>query len=198
MKISALKTLTFAVTAATLIFLASCSKDSDNNDLNNIPNTPVTGKAQLGITLAASYDLKSVSTYDSVNLDIRQISFHTSGDTNVSGGWFDLETIPGIYNLLDYIANDTLVAFDSLLTAQTISQVRLILGDSNTVVEEGVSYPLSTPSAQTSGLKIQIHCQMVPDSAYVIMLDFDPEQSIHKTGNGIYKLQPVIRALVNP
>ncbi|HSG68197.1 MAG TPA: DUF4382 domain-containing protein [Bacteroidales bacterium] len=178
-----------------ILLLAGCNKDEDNNGKTN---TPVTGKASLDLVLAASNDLKSVATYDSVNIHLLQISFHTSDDTNATGGWYDLETIPGIYNLLDFIADDTLVAFDSLLAAQTISQVRLILGDSNTVVENGISYPLSTPSAQTSGLKVQVHCQMVPDSAYVIMLDFDPEQSIHKTGNGVYKLKPVIRAIINP
>ena len=192
---SYLKNLTVLAFSTLIIFLAGCNKDDSNYNENN---PPATGKSTLDIKLAASQDLKSVTAYDSVNIHIQQISFHSSNDTNASGGWYDLETIPGIYNLLDFITEDTLIAFDSLLVPQTISQVRLILGDSNTVVEDGISYPLSTPSAQTSGLKVQVHCQMVPDSAYVIMLDFDPEQSIHKTGNGVYKLKPVIRTVINP
>jgi hypothetical protein len=90
------------------------------------------------------------------------------------------------------------VAFDSLVATQTISQIRILLGDSNTVMIDSVEYPLMTPSAQTSGLKVQVHTQMEPDSTYVIMLDFDPEQSVKELGNGKYKLHPVIRTVINP
>ena len=183
------------ILASFVLVFSACNKDDDDGT-NNTP-TP-SGTAKLDITLAASYDTKSVSTYDAVNLEILQISFHTSGDTNVAGGWYDLETIPGIYNLLDYVVDDTLIAFDSLVSTQTISQIRLLLGDNNTVIEDGETYDLSTPSAQTSGLKVQVHTELLPDSAYVIMLDFDPEESVLKTGNGKYKLTPVIRTVINP
>jgi hypothetical protein len=99
---------------------------------------------------------------------------------------------------MDYVEDDTLIAFDSLVSAQMISQVRLILGDSNTVMVDSILYDLSTPSGQTSGIKLQVHTELLPDSTYVIMLDFDPEESVKQTGNGQYKLKPVIRTIVNP
>jgi hypothetical protein len=187
--------------AAMLLLSYACQKDDDaaKNDPNNNGSTPVEeGFAKLGISLTASSHLKSTSTYNAVNVDIQQISFHTSDDTTVAAGWYDLETIPGIYNLMDFVTDDTLVAFDSLVATQTISQIRILLGDSNTVMIDSVEYPLMTPSAQTSGLKVQVHTQMEPDSTYVIMLDFDPEQSVKELGNGKYKLHPVIRTVINP
>jgi hypothetical protein len=126
------------------------------------------------------------------------MSYHTSGDSTMTSGWTDLYTNPGIYNLMDYVEEDTLIAFDSLLAVQTISQIRIVLGDSNTVMIDSVLYDLKTPSAQNSGLKIQVHTQLIPDSTYVIMLDFDPEKSIKQTGNGKFILKPVINATVNP
>ena len=177
------------------IAITACKKDDETN--NNTPVEP-TGKSSLDITLAASYNSKAATSYDEVNIDIQQISFHTSGDSSVTSGWYDLETVPGIYDLLDYIIDDTLIAFDSLVSSQTISQLRLILGEDNTVMVDGILYDLSTPSGQTSGLKVQVHTELLPDSAYVIMLDFDPEESIKKTGNDQYKLKPVIRTVVNP
>jgi len=180
-----------------LIVIASCNKDDDESNPNQPPPVP-TEKASLDVSLAASYSSKAVSSYDQVNIDIQQISFHTSGDSSVSSGWYDLETNPGIYNLLDYVVDDTLLAFDSLVSAQTISQIRLLLGDDNTVMVDSVLYDLSTPSGQTSGLKVQVHTELLPDSAYVIMLDFDPEESVKQTGNDKYKLSPVIRTVVNP
>ena len=137
------------------------------------------------------------STYDSILIDIQSISIHTSTDSAETSGWFELETNGGIYDLLDYDSgNDTLIAFDSVLQVQTISQIRLILGDSNTIVDDGVTYDLETPSAQTSGLKIQVHAELEADKSYKILLDFDADNSINKTGNGKYKLKPVIDASV--
>ena len=185
------------VLASMMVVIVSCNKDDDEDNGNQPPVVP-TEKASLDITLAASYSLRSDTSYQQVNIDIQQVSFHTSGDSTVSSGWFDLETTPGIYNLMDYIVNDTLIAFDSLVSAQTISQIRLVLGDSNTVMVDSLLYDLSTPSGQTSGIKLQVHTELLPDSAYVIMLDFDPEESGKQTGNGKYKLKPVIRTIVNP
>lgn len=185
------------VLASMMIVIVSCNKGDDKNKGNQPPVVP-TEKASLDVTLAASYSSRAMTTYEQVNVDIQQVSFHTSGDSTVSSGWYDLETTPGIYNLMDYIVDDTLIAFDSLVSAQTISQIRLILGDSNTVMVDSVLYDLSTPSGQTSGIKLQVHTELLPDSAYVIMLDFAPEESVKQTGNGKYKLQPVIRTIVNP
>jgi len=56
---------------------------------------------------------------------------------------------------------------------------------------------LSTPSAQQSGLKLQVHTTLEPELAYDVLLDFDAAQSIVKAGNsGKYNLKPVIRVFV--
>lgn len=180
----------------TLLSINGCKKDYNEHSLNIPPINE--GTSSLNIRLAAQYSLKSSDSIEAVYIDIQQIRFHTSGDSSVSSGWIDLETNPGIYNLMDFVEDDTLIAFDTLVASQTISQVRMILGDSNTVMIDSVLYDLVTPSAQNSGLKIQVHTQMIPDSSYVIMLDFDPKQSVKQTGNGKYKLKPVINAILNP
>ena len=192
------KNFAIILIGASLLMLISnaCKKD---NEENNVPQPPApAGTADFNVKLSGSYQAKAITTYNAINVDIQQISIHISTDTNATSGWFDLETIPGIYNLLDYIASDTLIAFDSLLVVQKVSQIRLILGDNNTVMEDSVTYDLDTPSGQTSGIKIQVHADLLPDSTYVVMLDFDPEKSVKKTGNGKYMLTPVINAVLNP
>jgi len=181
--------LTGAVVAAFTFFIlvqTGCKKDDDN---------PETGNAEFFVNLTNSNS--SRSAYEAVNIDIQKVSIHVSGDTSVNSGWFDLETNTGIYNLMDYtVGNDTLIAFDSLLQVQTVSQIRLLLGDNNTVVDGGETYDLDTPSGQTSGLKIQVHAELQPNHSYIVQLDFDAEKSVIKTGNGKYKLKPVINATV--
>jgi hypothetical protein len=104
-----------------------------------------------------------------------------------------LQTNSDIYNLLDLTNGVNTLIATSDMEPGTISQIRLILGPDNSVVVDGVTYPLSTPSAQQSGLKLQIHQTFEPGVAYSILLDFDANQSIIETGNGEYQLKPVIR-----
>jgi hypothetical protein len=164
----------------------SCSEDEDDN-----------GDGTANVEISMSNTVSGSREYQEVNIDLMQVSIHSSSDSSSSSGWVDLETNQGIYNLMDFTSgNDTILAFDSVLIVQKISQIRLVLGDNNTVVENGETYDLDTPSAQTSGLKISVNATLEPGQHYIIQLDFNPDESIVKTGNGKYKLQPVIDAIV--
>jgi hypothetical protein len=137
------------------------------------------------------YEVRMTDTpgqYTAVNVDIRSVEITGTGGQNVT-----LNVNPGIYNLLNFSNGlDTLLA-SSVLGVSTIQQIRLILGPNNTVVVDSVTYPLSTPSAEQSGLKIQVHQTLQPGILYSVLLDFDANKSIVQTGNGSYKLKPVIR-----
>ena len=164
----------------------ACKDDDDNNN---------EGTASLKISM--SNTITANRAYSEVNIDLQKISINVSADTNATSGWVDLETNQGIYNLLDFTSgNDTILAFDTVLVVQTISQIRLLLGENNTIVEDGVTSDLNTPSGQTSGLKIPVDVTLQPGFSYIVELDFDPYQSVVKTGNGKYNLKPVIKATV--
>lgn len=128
--------------------------------------------------------------YDAVLIDIQGVEVLGNDGSAVT-----LNTKAGIYNLLDFSNGvDTLIATGDL-DAGTISQIRLILGTNNSVMADSVVYHLSTPSAMQSGLKLQIHQTFETGTSYAILLDFDANQSIVKTGNGVYQLKPVIRTV---
>ena len=168
-----------------LFILQGCRKD----------DSPETGTADFNVGLKSSN--ASRSTYEEINIDILSASIHTSTDSEETSGWFELETEAGIYNLLDYVNDHEFIfAADPELEVKTVSQIRLILGESNTIVKEGETYDLETPSAQTSGIKVQIHTELQPNLTYKVVLDFDSDQSIIETGNDQYKLKPVIKTTV--
>ena len=128
--------------------------------------------------------------YDAVNIDLQSVV--VTGNT---GGDVTLNTHAGIYNLLNFSNGiDTLIATGNLNVA-SVEQIRLVLGPNNSVVVGGVSYPLSTPSAQQSGLKLQVHQSLQAGVSYSVLLDFDANQSIVVQGNGSYSLKPVIRTV---
>lgn len=128
--------------------------------------------------------------YDAVLIDLQGVEITGSGGETVT-----LNAKKGVYDLLE-LSNgvSTLIATDTLATSK-IEQIRLILGTNNTIVLGGVSYPLSTPSADQSGLKLQVHQTLQQGIMYEILLDFDANKSIVTTGNGTYKLKPVIRTI---
>ena len=58
---------------------------------------------------------------------------------------------------------------------------------------DSVYHALTIPSGSQSGLKLNIHDTLLLGMTYNIWIDFDAGRSIIKTGNGKYKLKPVIR-----
>ncbi len=155
-------------------------------------NKHETGSAKLEVRLT-----DAPGDYAEVNVDVRSVQIHASDGTGEEG-WTTLPHInPRVYNLLDFAnGRDTLLASASLPSGR-ISQIRLVLGDQNSLRLKGQTQrlPLKTPSGQTSGLKIKINADLREDVTYVVLLDFDAARSVVKRGNGDYNLKPVIRTL---
>jgi hypothetical protein len=101
---------------------------------------------------------------------------------------------PGMYDILKFRNGMDTLLLRGTVPVGKVNQIRLILGEGNTVVVDGVAEPLTTPSAQESGLKLNLNETFVAGGAYDIWIDFDAAKSIHQTGNGKYMLKPVIRA----
>ena len=130
--------------------------------------------------------------YDEVNIDIESVEVHTA-----ENGWETLNTKKGVYNLLNLTNGiDTIIA-SSYLPVGKVSQIRLNLGNNNSIVVNGTQYNLSIPSANTSGLKLQVHEELKAGITYEVLLDFDAAKSIVLTGSSNYKLKPVIRTITN-
>jgi hypothetical protein len=132
--------------------------------------------------------------YEQVNIDIQGIEIH-SNDGNVTSGWKSLGVQQGVYDLHQLTNGlDTLIASAELPTGR-ISQLRLILGDNNSIEIDGQQFDLATPSAQQSGLKLNVHADLVEGVTYRMLLDFDAARSIVHTGSNSYLLKPVIRTV---
>jgi hypothetical protein len=126
--------------------------------------------------------------YDSVNVHIVGMSVQINHDT---AAWIPINTKDSIYNLLDLKNGITTLIAQDTVPAGVLQEVRFILGSDNTVVLNGISYPLETPSAETSGLKVKIG-KVLAETMNTFVLDFDASASINEQ-NGVYKLSPVIQ-----
>ena len=155
----------------------------------------------LGILLFGCTDTKSDSDQAEIQFlltdmpgDYQQVNIDVVGiNIMMNDSLVELTTNQGIYNLLELVnGRDTLLVEDQAPSG-FISQVRLILGDNNSIMIDSVVYDLKTPSAQQSGLKLNVHNEFIPGESYAYVIDFVVEKSIVKTGNGKYILKPVIR-----
>jgi len=168
------KALWLMILAITLV-AGSCKKNSNDSSANK------TSYLTLRLTDAPA-------NYDAVNIDIQSIG------VQVDSGWsnFNLPN-PGVFDLIS-LSNGTSVLLVSNIgvPAGTINQMRLHLGNNNTIVVDGVSHNLQTPSGQTSGYKVKMNASIQPGASYVVMIDFDASKSIVKEGNGNYLLKPVV------
>lgn len=138
-------------------------------------------------------DAPSLKGYKALYLDIQGVEYSV-GDSQ----WVALAMSPSVVNLLDFTnGNDTLLANIELESGQVVSQVRLLLGDNNTLIlADGTETNVKVPSGQSSGLKFNIHTDVVLTSGYKVLIDFDAERSIVAKGNGQYSLKPVVRGYI--
>ncbi|MBZ9728774.1 DUF4382 domain-containing protein [Salegentibacter sp. JZCK2] len=170
-----LKSILFLTVAATTLY--SCSSD-DNN----------TGET-------ANISVKMVDApgdYLNVFVNVQAIEVIVDG----SPMEFNVNQ-PGQYDLLELTAGNFASLLDEDIPAGRLSQIRLILGeDGNEAVLNGETSPvdLKTPSAQQSGLKLNVNYDLQPGVAYDFILDFNVDESVVKLGaDQGYILKPVIR-----
>src|SRR6185436_3160067 len=167
--------------AAVSIFI-SCKKNNTND-----------GTARLQVYLT-----DDPGDYEAVYIDVKDVQINVSGDT--TNGWQSLNGVnANVYDLLRLVNDDDTILADAEIPSGRLHQIRLVLGTENYVKVEGTSQliKLETPSAQQSGLKINIQQDVQDGILYTITLDFDVAKSIVKTGNGKYILKPTIRTILN-
>jgi len=162
--------------SVTLFF--SCSKNESSAEKS---------KARMEVYLT-----DDPANYDEVVIDVQDVKINYSNDDN---GWKSLSQVNrGSYDILQLVNDKDTILGKTDLDSGRIEQIRLILGPNNFVKVNGQTYALETPSAQQSGLKINLNQDVSAGVLYKLLLDFDASRSIVKTGNGKYILKPVIRA----
>lgn len=163
-----------SLVVSSVVLGLSCSKDSNSS-----------GNAQVDMRLT-----DGPAVYDHVYLDIQKVEVTMEGSSAVT-----LTPIQaGVYDILQFRNGLDTLLLRASLPAGKIGQIRLVLGSNNSVVVNGTSYALNTPSAEQSGVKLNLQESLQANGSYVIWIDFDAAKSIVQNGNGNYQLKPVIRA----
>ena len=172
----------FVVSLVSLFVFISCKKNNAGE-----------GNARLQVYLT-----DDPGDYEAVYIDVKDVQINVTDNTD--DGWQSLQSVKaGVYDLLKLVNDDDTLLADANIPSGRIHQLRLILGTENYVKVQGTTgmIKLETPSAQQSGLKLNIQMDVQDGILYTILLDFDVSKSIVKTGNGKYMLKPTIRTILN-
>jgi Domain of unknown function (DUF4382) len=144
--------------------------------------------------------------YDAVNITIEKLRVHQSaGAGDGDAGWSEIVLAPARRIDLLELRNGVLEELgQTSLPAGRYTQLRLVLAANgatapfaNSVVPSGGSEAaLSTPSAQQSGIKLNVDIEVAAGQVADFVLDFDACRSVVRAGNsGRYNLKPVISVI---
>jgi len=187
------KLLLIPLAALIMIWAGSMTGCSDSTE----PETGGPGSIKISM-------IDAPGDYDEVNVEVIRIEVHRGDDndegdeeTDDSSGWYTIDVDSTYVDLLTLTNGNSAVLADSTLPSGYYTQIRLILGDGNNVVVDGVAHDLEVPSSENTGLKLNHPFTIDSGAMYEVTLDFDACRSVHMTGNGKYKMKPVIRVIVN-
>jgi hypothetical protein len=202
--------LALGIVSLTTVVIISCKKD--RSETTAIPQ----GQQRISIRLS-----DNPVPYQAVNVDIQKVIVQVIPDSCVGGGdrdhdrnhhhddcyndneyrcsvWDTLDIRPGVYNLLNLSnGTDTLLAAGLTLQGR-INQIRLILGNNNSVKIDSVNYPLTLwNNNHTVNIQIRGHdiIEITPTELQ-LWLDFDAGSSIVKVTNNHFVLKPRLRIWV--
>lgn len=115
-------------------------------------------------------------------------------EAHLNGEWTVLESQPQTLDLLD-LTTTAMVVAEAGLPAGDYNQVRLFVSEA-TVTDSDGTHDVNIPSSLNTGIKINIHAPVQPNTVTAILLDFNVEKSLNRLGNGNYQMQPVIPAVL--
>jgi hypothetical protein len=142
------------------------------------------GDGTLAVRLADVPD----PSIEAVHITVTRVQAH------IDGQWQDVSTETQTVNLLDLVFEDTLLG-QAVIPAGHYTQVRLFLSEA-TVTDADGTHQVVIPSAMQTGIKVNLNYTVNPNELTEILLDFNVSKSLVKQGNGVYRLQPVIPAVV--
>lgn len=163
---------------------------SDNDSTST--GEPQDGQGQIKVFL-----IDAPGDYQAVNVEVVEVQVHRNDAADSLSGWHTISVDTTMVNLLELTNGNSAILADGVLPAGHYEQIRLMLGENNTVVVDSVTHELEIPSSHHTGLKLNHGFSIEDGTIYEVTLDFDADRSIHRTGNGRYMMRPVIRICVN-
>lgn len=142
-----------------------------------------------GFITVESFDAPAPEGIEHLYLHVIEVSAHHSDN-----GWIVLSESDTVVDYMELVNGVTVLLADSVsLPVGDYEQMRLLLSDSNEIVIQGNTYNLTTPSAQQTGVKLNLNFTVDENQLIEIYVDFDIAKSI-VSASSKYLLHPTFKA----
>lgn len=170
------------------IITASCKKETSFIS-QTLLNTVPAGQNQLSVFLTDDQSL----IFDSIFIDIQMLEVKVERQDG-SEHWDTLNIRPGIYNILRFRNGvDTLFATGFIANGE-IKKIRLTLGTRNSVVLEGVTFPLALHNNEKQVIINIPNTDRIDPAHFRLWLDFDGHGSVIEIHHNQFELNPRINS----
>lgn len=177
-------TKTLLVSIFALVLLTSCSKEEESDYIeNSLVNVNLVG---------------TQTQLNRFNLEILEVQLKVLEDETNPNAWLSLNTInKGVHDLTNFNDNHaiTLVDFEQV-PADFIYNIKLVLGDRNTVVKNNVEYNIDLVSEYGNASVNVVEKQLVENKLYEFTIELDIDESIHFTSENEANLDPKTNTLM--
>jgi hypothetical protein len=124
-------------------------------------------------------------------ITISYVEVHiAAGGNNSSAEWVSVVNESQQFDLIQLV-NVTDILGSTLLDVGIYTQIRLHIAEALVTIDD-VQYDLEIPSKT---VKLVNQFIIEPENTTTLILDFDIQESVHKTGSDKYILQPTIKVI---
>ena len=164
-----------------LIFLSlftNCTKEEESSPIeNSLVNVKLLG---------------TQSQLNRFNLEILDVQLRVLEDETDPNAWLSLNAInTGIHDLTDFTGNQviTLVDFEQV-PSEFIYNIKLVFGDENTLVKNGVEYIIDIESDYDHASVNVLEKQLVENKLYDFTIELNIDESVRFPSQNEAKLNP--------
>jgi hypothetical protein len=174
-----MKGLLTSISILVLLLTIGCAKDD--------VVAPSEGEGEIRMHL-----IDAPANAEQVVVTVNRVEVHAAGSDETSG-WFVVNDQPASYDLLTLRNGASAILGSAKLKAGRYTQIRLIVGAGSYIKIGGTTFNLEISSGMQTGIKLNHSFVIEEGKLYELYLDFDAGRSIVRTGNGQYRMSPVIR-----
>ncbi|WP_431132734.1 DUF4382 domain-containing protein [Psychroserpens mesophilus] len=175
---------TLFISLLAVILLTSCTKEEESTPLEN---------SLVNVKLAGTQ-----TQLNRLNLEILDVQLRVLEDETDPKAWISLNTInTGIHDLTDFTGNQviTLVDFEQV-PAEFIYNIKLVLGDENSVVKNNVEYIVDIESEYGNASVNILEKQLVENKLYEFTIELNIDESVNFSSNNEVQFIPKMNTLM--
>ena len=166
------------------------------NCSDSVETMPQEEPTMLSVTLESS-----LATYDALNVEIADVLIKTKDNGAAPDCWISLHANGlGTVDLMSLTnGSDALLVSDFPVKGGEIYEVKLILGNNNSVVLNGETFSVSAPENHQNGLSVPSTHYLNGGNRYIINLVVNTENAVVENEISSYKyLEPSMSVKVVP